>query len=703
MTIADEKIKASSERFMLFKITPKKNIGQDLSLDSGVVYTMSQENRVETIKRNGVELTNVSNTNPSADEWYWDKDSKTLYVGLASAPNSTDNVVILFFNLYLTGEKTRYLQEDPVTPSGDVVEWEPKVERYPTLSQSVKNVISGVFSISSFSVKISDHDGFFKSILGVKTTLNNSDIKVWSCLNEEKTLNYIGKIKTVSFSGEVMSLKINDNFSRLKDSATMGVTPIDRYAYADPSFYSDVDPKRARDPIPKFFGKYSYAKIVFGRHGADNSLGSLYLNDGNEGINIDYSPFRSTSVNNIFILGRVGPNGIKDQDLGTITSVDHLPGTITQFGPIIYTTGHFMRIGDCFKVVAPSGREYFCRVSSVNDTSVTCWTIGTSLLFADPVSDRITPGSNYTTGKSIQTTIYRSADTDEGITENDTIAIGFDQTAGYYLEETLPNGEKLIKIDISKEGGKPYTQGFEPNLDRLVFSMSLADEYPHQKVIKEMVEASGLTVDASSFTQAGIDLSADCFFQIPLLGSKKIEPYQKYIERILQSVVGILYTAEDLSVGYKILNEPTSAEEISDDTAKFNSAKIEYNDIITSLRLLNRHTDNKSNSYNNETEEPSALLTDQESKFLNGQELIKEIEHVMSDTTWATRLLSVLSKRFLTYSFDVASELIDSSMGDDITYKSEKVIGGSSTNLSVNVLKKSPSKITAQAIDLEGL
>jgi len=617
-------------------------------------------------------------------------------------------VVILFFNLYLTGEKTRYLQEDPVTPSGDVVEWEPRIVKYPKISETVKNVTSGVFTISAFSFSIIDTDRFVKGLLDAKTTLNNSPVEAWSSINNQYKKIYVGKIRTARISLNEVSINVYDDFSRLQDTATFGDN-LNSEVFADKTFYTDIDPDKDREPIPIFLGKYTRAKYKWGPTERGLQIAGYHLDEGNEGINYEFFGIRNTGFNRKFILGRVGSSGIADQNLGTITAVDHQAGGTTGAFPVFTTSGHNLRVSDCFKITTSSSREYFCRVSRVTSTTFSVSLIDSSGNFqnyalSDPSGDKIRPSSTYETGKSVQVTIKRGQDTGLSIDEPDTIFLGYDQQAGYITETTTDSGGKLITLDISKEGGVPYTQGFNPSLDKLFFSMTLNDDYPHEQVVSTLISSSGLTVDSSSITQAGLDLQTDCLFQIPLAKTKKLESYQKYLEKILASTLGVVYLNNDLQVGYKILSSPSVGDNYGEENANRITSKIDFNDVVTSIKISNRHYSNLGSELNNDGIIPNALFEDLSAKYLNETEKIKEIEHVMFDTNWAQRVINLLSKRKAQYSFDVAAEAIEDNIGDDITFSSNIVIGSSlQDNLTITSLKKSPEKITITATDLEGL
>ena len=707
MTIAEEKVKASSQRFMLIKAGLRKYIGSDLTLDSGVIYTMEEQNVVGKVERNGVELTNVSSSSVSADEWYYDDVSKVLYVGLSSAPDDSTNVVVSSVNLYLTGEKTRYVNEDPLDSATTVREWEAKVVRYPDISETVKNVTSGVFTISAFSFTVIDTDRAIKSLLTPDATFNNADVEVWSAINDQYKKVYVGKIRSVRIDLNQASFNVYDDFSRLQDTATLGDL-LDGEVFADKTSYPNIDPDKERDPIPAFFGKFTRAQYRWGATERGLQIAGYHLAEGNEGINFEFFGVRDSSFNRKFILGRVGPNGVADQNLGTITAVDHVAGAFSGAFPTFTTSGHNVRVGDCFKIVTSSAREYFCKVSLVTSTSFSVSLIDSAgdfqnFTLADPAGDQILPSSTYTTGKAVQVTIKRGQDTNNGITERDIIFLGYDQQADFITETTTASGGKLVTLDISKEGGVPYTEAFNPDVDKLIFSMTLNDDYPHESVVETLITSSGLEVDSASITQAGLDLDTECMFQIPLAKSRRLESYQKYLERILASTLGVVYLNDDLQVGYRILTSPSSGDPYGEDNANSITSRIDFNDVVTSIRLSNRHYSNLASELNNDGVSPNSLLEDNKAKYLNRTEKVKEIEHVMFDVNWAQRVIDLLSKRKAQYSFSVAAEAIEANIADDITFSSNIIIGSLQDNLTITSLKKSPDRITIMATDLEGL
>ena len=706
MTIADEKLKSASERHMLFKITPKRYINDSLVFVSGIVYSMTQTQKMESVERNGVALSNGSSSTPIADEWYHDESTNTLYVGLSSAPNEDTNVIISLFNLFVTGSKTRYVTEDPLNPSSTIREWEPKLVKEPSVSQSVRNLSAGVFSISNISIDIIDVDSSIKDLLDIDTSFNNSSVTAWQAINDLYVKIYQGKVKSISPKSTTITLKIDDNFSSLFSEATMG--DAESEITATRSTYPDLDSKLQSAPIPYFFGKSTHGIIENNTdHGSITYKG---LSKGtNVAINISNSSDdianQTDPDNNIFILGRVGPGGIAMQDFGTITAISHPIGSFQVF---VTATGHNYKYGDGFSLRRDDLGFDTLVLGEIIDVSTTGYTIQTRKIFTGQLIAPANAGEQLTVA-NIEIFIRESVQLRYHIFTGEQI-IG-DKVSYYSLpighgltttQEVLDSGNILVKIDLRDV--TKYTQ-FNVSDHKLIFTMTPADSAGHSEVVEKLCELSGLTINTASFAQAQIDLDESCIFQLPFKGQRRNTSYLKVIERIMQSTLGILYLNNDIEVNYNILSAPTSGDKVDDKSIINNTSRvlIEYNDIYTKLEAQNSGYSSLMSVA--EGDEPFFSSEDNKAKYLNNITKKKNVEHVLEDfVSQGSKILNFVSNRRVEYTFDVATDLIDSLIGDDLSLSTFVLIGGLATeDVKIISIKKSSDKVTATATDLKGL
>lgn len=153
MSIATEKLKQSSDRFVLVRMEPARYIGADLVSLGGGIYraVFDHPYDVSKIERNGTGLTRVD-TLAGNNQYTVTDDNKTITVQLASAPNIDSNVIVLFHRLYLTTSKGRYYPIDPLSAesaSNAMRFWEPRLQRAPQIEESFSNIINAVFTIKA--------------------------------------------------------------------------------------------------------------------------------------------------------------------------------------------------------------------------------------------------------------------------------------------------------------------------------------------------------------------------------------------------------------------------------------------------------------------------------------------------------------------------------------------------------------------------
>jgi len=719
MTIADEKLKSASARHMLFKVTPKKHLASSLSVYSTnfpfTTYVMDLVHPVEKILLSGFDIPETIAIPTAGSLYYHDEDQGKLYISNSEDLTGSSFHTILYFNLFFTGETTRYVNEDPLDSGSAIREWQPKITKYPSINQSVKNITAGVFSISSISLEIIDTDDLIKDLLDIDTTLNGSSVTGWQSINNTYEKIYQGKVKSIKPRDSNVTLSILDNFSNLNSEASMGDSEDE--IFADRDTYPDLDKNIDKTPIPFFFGKttqtinHSNEDINFNGSYRGLALGS------NEAINIANATDGvqggddglTDGINNLFILGRVGPGGIATQFEGTISAVSH---PIDSEFVTVTASGHNFKYGDAFGL-SRSGDSNFDAYAYVVEVSVGSYKIMTvtpsfDLKSPSNASEQLTVGNISFDGlhKSIQIRFYLGSPQTSGTNSaHYTPPMGFFPLAGTYIEETLASGNKLIKLNLDKLQLGFLQPFFDPSKHKIIFSMTPADTSTHSEIVGDICSLAGLETNSASFTQAQTDLSESCLFQIPFKGQSQYPTYHKVVEKILQSTFGILYLDNELEVNYQILSLPSLGDDTNDSSilARTSRVLIEYNDVQTKIEGNNKHYNNTVSTSFGDT--PFASEENTKAKYLNGFDKKQVIEHVLENfDSQAAKILGFLSKRRVEYSFDIATELVDKIIGDDLSLSTFVLIGGSVTeNVKIIGLKKSNNKTTALTIDLKGL
>jgi len=162
---------------------------------------------------------------------------------------------------------------------------------------------------------------------------------------------------------------------------------------------------------------------------------------------------------------------------------------------------------------------------------------------------------------------------------------------------------------------------------------------------------------------------------------------------VLRSVGGYLTIGNDFEAEYYLLDTPSGSGEQIDDTVYLKNSvksKIDYNDVKSGVILSNPHVpkitgeEAVNRSYNNVA------------RYLHDVENVEEIEHCLDDIdNRADEILSIKTNRKRIYDFDVATKLIDSKIGDDITLDS--------ANMKITNITKDGTKISVSADDLGDL
>lgn len=262
MTFSSEAEKPSSNRYMLMKITPARYVSDDLSAAGGGVYDMGWSYNIDRIERNGTALTEASSTPGTNDQWYWDGSS--LEIKLASAPSSS-NIIVVFYNLFYTSGEFRTATVDPEDSNTPEVHWEPRLLEEPAVRQSIKDLISGVLATAITSLKLSNPDNGFQAYLTDNDSFYEKTVKCWFCINGVENIQkaFEGRIKSVSLlSDSSVTLEIYDVFSLLDQPCLMGDSAEEAYFVRETGSFPDVDPAKAGITIPYIASKLSrYKKL----------------------------------------------------------------------------------------------------------------------------------------------------------------------------------------------------------------------------------------------------------------------------------------------------------------------------------------------------------------------------------------------------------------------------------------------------------
>ena len=189
MSFEDIQQLQSSDKFFLVRVQPSRLINDYLTVVSGTVYSMTFPYKLINVKQNGVLLTRVS-SNPVAGQYSYDESTKLLTVHLSAAPSGS-NIIVTDYQLYFTQSRVRTHGLDPINPSVDLVEWEPRVKSVGGFSQDISDILNGILTISSSSLTLINNEEYFQQYFTIHDSWYDKNIEVWHCLDRVENIKKV--------------------------------------------------------------------------------------------------------------------------------------------------------------------------------------------------------------------------------------------------------------------------------------------------------------------------------------------------------------------------------------------------------------------------------------------------------------------------------------------------------------------------------
>lgn len=735
MTFAAAAEQTASERFFLVNIKPRKFLGVgtdigggDYEFDIGAGYYIS------------------SVTVNKADEPTWSYSSGILTVTSATDLSDGANIVTIDHDLFVTGTMTR--NTDGVSGLPDA-EWLPLVSRYPQFSQSIRNIMNGVFTLSNTEVELISTDRWGQSILGENDSLSKAPVKIWACIDNVETNRKIfdGEVASVSYSYGRFSLSVIDVFNRLNDSATFG-----EHAYIlDGSFKNAV--------VPMTLGKSSPMSIAQGwRHvNAEGAPpGSLkHLSDGYRATLV--GPLNPTKdVSTDWTLGRC-ITGVKRLNFGTIVgntlvyqintpvTVDFVqydisghtsytePGTYYVVDIVFYielqNINNFNgEIGDYI----PAG--YLPGSSTIDGGWVSGFGSGlngsynlaiSAQRFAYNSNLAETPQSSYTVAAlSLPNGVIPSASVwvEAGDSTNYNAKASQEALAlvpfltvkkgscTRYLPFTLfegnaytLNGETVKRIDVTV----PPSGDINVASCQLKYRFSPDSEMSHGDALKFIVNAAGLETNDTTFSQADTDLSANVSVTFPLNGANAFETYLNAAQSVTTSTLGLLRVNESREVEYELIkNAGAMTVDATRDTVNMiqgdTSTAVDFQDIYSGINFENPQLNGVSELAGGGAK---ASVSFPKVEQLHRVSRVKTISHCLTSIQSRKNAISgYLSAPTVEYTLSTSSDDLASSIGDVVEITNTAAASDSESAVGIIVgLDQSGNKTTVKINEIRGV
>lgn len=709
MTFTTEKEKRQSNRFMLARIEPGRDITNDMISRGGGVYDITlPAMALSRVVRHGVtELTETSNDPPTANDTYnFNTTTNLLKIKTAASPSSS-NTIIVFHYLFFTGEKFRYAPADPEASSGIIREWTPAIQKYPAVSNTMRNIAAGIVSISNTSFTLVGAANTFINWLSIKDSFFNKRFDVWTCINDISNIKktYTGKIRTINVKSDgSVALSIYDNFSKLQQTALMGDSVDKAYFNRSTNSWPNMKPDEDGTPCRFAFGRMPHIT---------ESGGQAFLPTTNwerrnivnmqKCVCLDYVTGANAiaSDNRLWGAVRLDGDGYADATLGTVVRwVDHVIAIGTEFR-YLYLSGNNLRIGQTVRFLYGVTFHY-SRVVANEDFTYSGNTYNISLEFTAAIP--VGAWTNIAAGPDVQVALVKS----DGVY----MPLHFSQDYNL-LFQTLPSGNKIYQIQLNfnfetnssgSTGAQYYASGvLNPDNDNIHACFNPDNNTTHANAIKKIVAVAGMSTDSSSYTAADSALDANVRFMIPEAEENEYKNYRNYVERILQSTLGYVRINSDIDVEYHLLGAPSSTNEITASEYDSISYDINYADIATEVRVENPSITDPPDL--DKSTSPAQTAVSNIAKHLHETENVYELKHVLERyDNRITALLQLRRERRIKYSFQTSTKNIDSLLGDDVKIVADTIPGGSgSAEIKINHINISPSKTKIEGDDLEGL
>lgn len=694
MTVATEKLKQTSRRHTLVRISGRRDIANIATDAGGGLWTYALPEGSASIPFdlwfNDEQFAAKVTGTPADGEWSFDEETRVLTFNISGWTPGTDLVLMSYYLFYASadgGDVAYY--ENPDDTASTVRNWVGRLTSEPTFQAEIADVTNGVFALANSQFEIANRDSDFEQYLTSNDSFYKRDVIAWLFINGQKQRSFTGKIVSIGL-GETISLSVLDSFTRLDSAATMGDTG------SNVRIPTTAHPDDIEKPIPLIVARNSF------HHRNDSTADFTGATDAGEWVNGTqarcrvYSANLGNTVNRSWRLCRTLAN-LETQVFGTKTRAIAVDSVSVAFK---FTSYSNVRIGDTMKWTE-AGTDYYGRIVAVGTFTFSGNTYDIRVLTDTPT---ISNASTVTPLKCLSVWIEGAS----GGFQTQFGLIYLEQEKDYSITQTsLSTGNKLISITLtssveSNHGLSSSSEWVNPGRHRLKFALRTTSVTTgHAAIAKKIVEAAGINTNAATFTQADLDLVENVAFMVPELEETTYPTYKEVLTKLLSSTLGYVRLNNDDEAEYYVTSPPAGGD-VKDETLIADrdiTVSLEYQDIVSAITPSNKHipfTDTRS----------LTQATSARAQLLHGITNEIEFDHYMETQTPSRmdEILSIRAERRVTYEYETATDDIDSLLGQDVTIESRKILGGSGTkNVKITQIQKSAEKVTVTATDLLGL
>lgn len=734
MTFADNVAKASSERYALVRLSPRRNIS-DLVVE-GVSNYWSYSfdgNPFRVSFNNGTETEYTEDTTLSGlQTWYYDEDAKVLHVRTSENNPASSSYLYMEYYLTYTNTQDRVMQLDP-TGSGDEVMWEDRIKKTPRITQDISNIMDGVITVSSTPLTLENSDKILNEHFSLYDTYLNTDIILWFSVDSEVQRLFTGTIRTLDITSTTISLGMVDSLTKLDTPAYMGST-VDEATYKDPDY--TVHGKDYGKPIPMVIGETITQLTDSSVIRAESTGGtfqfkcrSLDTSGMPQARCTSYNSVTATTNNRTWGLCRTPLQFATTTSFGTIATGSWNVKTYgsasrtttyqdTAVGEILVTTNsdHTCIPGDT-GVATLSGNSITFIVIEVTTSTyrIACINMIGGAIPAGDTDDT----SNLTMPASATSASIFIRHSDGTMTIPILGSSGTTDVDCYLDYTTLTNGNHLVEI-IFKNNFEHRTNGYSgasvhPNASiltpesaeiffRFKASRTGSVSLSHGELVDKVLDGEGFTVDASSISTANSELSNTiCIMTVPDSKATEHTTTRKVLSEILQSSMGYVRLDGDDTIHYELFDVAGTATKIRSDDDVLSSTlvpRVSYYDMYKEIIVNNRH-----HQADNETADGviNEVVECLEATRVHGATRVKKLNNVFTElsTDNKARFRRLLGNPRVSYSYAVASVDLDLQVGESVELTTSNLLGDvSSVTIVVTKIIKSLDSVKVSGLHL---
>jgi len=593
----------------------------------------------------------------------WVESTKTLTFTTTSAPN--ENIFIDYPIRFCTSA-VEYVQDDPVTPSGDVVKWDPRLTAHPSVLESASNMLNGVLSTSSTTISLDNNDYALNQYLTKYDNYKNKTATIYGQIGAAYKQLAFGYI-TAARSGKKVTISIKSSTKLLEAAATLNNA--EKYYQYTRSHITNLPDELEGKPIPVCYGPTSQV-MPRGRY---QYLYSREPNSGYVGSQRFRLPPDSVVRKAVYLGSYKFLLGISDNPWSRTSSqsvsVSYQSST-TFFGRTAYIysvskdyIGYFVE-GVAWRFSTGGTSTSNVLIFHIDYENNNVWVDTAGL-----VSAAMFPAQMFRREPPRESTAAAGAAYTERLESLSGASFSFDPT-------TSSNALHQWTFEATDSGQYLLYFTYRVN-DQTVFNNDGYDEWDHYFVLqsqnigqsdflKKYIESTGSTVDTSSFSQAQTDADTDVLYTVN--NDNKIQSVHEVVENISTSCNGILYYNTDSdSYKYKIVDSTMAG---TDWTLSANdilepdlAPSISYGDTANTIRMDHPYAKGEGVSF---IDGNNSSTTSSFSRAFNAEEKIKTLTHYLTDSSVVIDYKSeTYNTPMVTYKFTVmADEFFDIDIGD---------------------------------------